>query len=90
MTPDVLYKEIIEVDCRVVPAMNGQCQMKHNWPRVTGKTGEDLFIMKTLDKEALREDFIKLKAKGIKSIAVVLMHSYTYVIFITVFSFFIL
>ncbi|XP_075226295.1 5-oxoprolinase [Lycorma delicatula] len=79
VTPDVLYKDVIEVDCRVVPSMDGKCKMKHNWPRVTGKTGEDLFITKALDKETLRINFIKLKEKGIKSIAVVLMHSYTYV-----------
>lgn len=83
-TPDVLYEEVVEVDCRVVPALPGQCLLKglgnqewSQWRHVTGTTGEELLVCQELNEDTLRKDLTILKEKGINSIAVVLAHSYT-------------
>jgi 5-oxoprolinase (ATP-hydrolysing) len=78
--PSVLYTEVVEVDCRVIPALEDRCQMDKpkDWVKVTGTTGEKMLIIKELDEEAVRKDLVKLREKGIESIAVVLAHSYTY------------
>ncbi|XP_018907256.2 5-oxoprolinase isoform X2 [Bemisia tabaci] len=79
-TPGVLYEEVVEVDARVVPCMEGQCQLPDEFWRGSeiGTTGEMLHVWKTIDKEKVRQDLEKVKQKGINSIAVVLMHSYMY------------
>ncbi|RVE51001.1 hypothetical protein evm_004292 [Chilo suppressalis] len=78
--PSVLYKEVVEVDCRVIPALEERCQMEKpaNWKTVVGTTGEKMLVIKNLDEEEVRKDLLKLREKGIESIAVVLAHSYTY------------
>ncbi|KAK1131870.1 hypothetical protein K0M31_016018 [Melipona bicolor] len=79
VTPEVLYKRIVEIKCRVIPVLPGKCQMDNKqWRRVTGSTGEDLFITQELDEEKLKLDLEELKESGIESLAVVLAHSYTF------------
>lgn len=71
----------MEVDCRVINLKCEKCdRMTSIWndkPIVRGITGEDILILKPIDEAALKNDLILLKAKGINSIAVALMHSYT-------------
>ncbi|KAJ0171556.1 hypothetical protein K1T71_013106 [Dendrolimus kikuchii] len=79
--PGVLYTEVVEVDCRVIPALEGRCQIdktNKNWKVVVGTTGEKMLITKELDEEVVRRDLGKLRDSGIESIAVVLAHSYTF------------
>lgn len=78
--PGVLYQEVVEVDCRVIPALEGRCQMEkdQNWKEVIGTTGEKMLVIKEVEEEAVRRDLKKLLEKGIESVAVVLAHSYTY------------
>ncbi|GLV36147.1 uncharacterized protein CBL_08640 [Carabus blaptoides fortunei] len=80
-TPDVLYDTVVEVDCRIVPALPNQChldQSTRNWTLLNETTtGEPMYEIKTVDKEQVRTDLEKLKASGVDSIAVVLAHSYT-------------
>ncbi|XP_047540039.1 5-oxoprolinase [Vanessa atalanta] len=79
--PSVLYTEVVEVDCRVIPALEDRCQIdksKLNWKEVYGTTGQKMLVMKDVDEEAVRKDLTALREKGIDSIAVVLAHSYTY------------
>jgi N-methylhydantoinase A/oxoprolinase/acetone carboxylase beta subunit len=83
VTPSVLYEEVVEVDCRVVPALPGRCMLTglghgewSQWCHVTGTTGEELLVCQELNEDTLRKDLIILKEKGINSIAVVLAHSY--------------
>lgn len=65
----------------MIPASVGKCQLDNKkWRRVRGCTGEDLFITRELDEEKLRLDLEELKRSGIESLAVVLAHSYTFVI----------
>ncbi|CAH0696219.1 unnamed protein product [Spodoptera exigua] len=79
--PGVLYTEVIEVDCRVIPALEDRCQMDKsgkNWKEVVGTTGEKMLVVKDLEEEEVKKDLLALKQKGIESVAVVLAHSYTY------------
>ncbi|CAH2231731.1 jg14311 [Pararge aegeria aegeria] len=78
--PDVLYKEVVEVDCRVIPGLD-HCQIdksKLKWKETYGTTGQKILVVKDVDEEAVRKDLKALREKGIDSIAVVLAHSYTY------------
>lgn len=78
--PEVLYKYVIGVKCRVIPALPESCCMENqSWQRVKGSTGEDLFIIQELDEAQLKEDLKALRNLGIDSLAVVLAHSYTLV-----------
>lgn len=80
MTPEVLYKKVVEVKCRVIPALTGRCQLNNkSWRRVKGSTGEDMFVTQELDEEQLIKDLEKLRNLQIDSLAVVLAHSYTLV-----------
>ncbi|XP_077982211.1 5-oxoprolinase-like isoform X2 [Glandiceps talaboti] len=79
VTPDVLYDEVVEVSERVVLEQD-KCQVekKPGLQTVTGTTGEKLEVWQAVDKEQLRKDLQKVLDKGIKSLAVVLLHSYTF------------
>ncbi|KPJ14025.1 5-oxoprolinase [Papilio machaon] len=79
--PEVLYQDVIEVDCRVIPALEDRCQIdksKQNWKEAIGTTGQKMLVIKEVDEDAVRQDLKKLREKGINSIAVVFAHSYTY------------
>lgn len=77
----MLYKKVVEVKCRVIPALPGRCQLdSKEWRKVKGSTGEDLFVTQELDEERLKQDLEELKGSGIESLAVVFAHSYTFVI----------
>jgi len=71
----------MEVDCRVINLNCEKCdQLTPIWkdkPIVRGVTGEDILILKQIDETSLKNDLILLRSKGINSIAVALMHSYT-------------
>lgn len=79
--PEILYSEVVEVDCRVIPKLEGKCELgnfANQWRVVEGKTGETFFVTKELDREAVTKSLQQLKSKGIDSISVALAHSYTY------------
>ncbi|XP_050573300.1 5-oxoprolinase [Bombus affinis] len=79
ITPEVLYERVVEVKCRVIPALPGKCHLdSEKWRRVKGSTSEDLFITQELDEEKLKLDLKELRRSGIESLAVVLAHSYTF------------
>ncbi|XP_065350424.1 5-oxoprolinase [Cloeon dipterum] len=77
--PDVLYESVVEARCRVL-LEKSECELNsiEQYPKVTGKTGEKIIVSQGLDEEKLRSDLKPLLEKGIKSLAVVLMHSYTF------------
>lgn len=78
VTPEMLYYKVVEVKCRVVPALLGRCELDtKGWRSIKGTTGEDLFVTEELDEESLRENLVDLRKYGIESLAVVLAHSYT-------------
>ncbi|PWA76244.1 oxoprolinase 1 [Artemisia annua] len=73
LKPSNLYEEVIEVDERIELASESD---ESNL--VTGISGEKVRIIKTVDEASLRPLLNGLLEKGIKCLAVVLMHSYTY------------
>ena len=79
VTPEVLYKKVVEIRCRVIPALPDKCQLdSKQWRRAKGSTGEDLFVTQELDEERLKSDLEELRRSGIESLAVVLAHSYMF------------
>ncbi|XP_041823579.1 5-oxoprolinase [Melanotaenia boesemani] len=77
--PDVLYEEVIEVDERVVLKQD-DCELPGNHPKrlVTGKTWDTLEVWKELDLEKVEKDLRGVLSRGITSLAVLLLHSYTW------------
>ncbi|XP_030612473.1 5-oxoprolinase isoform X2 [Archocentrus centrarchus] len=77
--PDVLYEEVIEVDERVVLRQDG-CQLPRKDPKgiVTGSTGDSLEVWKELDLEQTEKDLRGVLSRGITSLAVLFLHSYTW------------
>ncbi|KAJ8938504.1 hypothetical protein NQ318_005168 [Aromia moschata] len=79
--PDILYSEVAELDCRVMPVLEGKCRLGSqaaDWRIVEGKTGEKFYVTKELDEEEVRGSLAKIKQKGIESISVALAHSYAF------------
>lgn len=77
----MLNEAVLETQCRVyLEKEKDECQLKDvgKFRKVTGSTGEKLFVVKELDAEKLKADLKVLLERGIKSLAVVLMHAYTY------------
>ncbi|XP_072388025.1 5-oxoprolinase isoform X1 [Diabrotica undecimpunctata] len=79
--PEILYSAVVEVDCRVIPMLEGKCKLEpqytSNWRIVEGKTGEKFYVTKELDKDEVKQSLLKLKENGIESISVAMLHSYT-------------
>uniref|UniRef100_A0A2K6TKL1 5-oxoprolinase, ATP-hydrolysing n=1 Tax=Saimiri boliviensis boliviensis TaxID=39432 RepID=A0A2K6TKL1_SAIBB len=72
--PEVLYEEVLEVDERVV-LHRGEAG---TGTPVKGRTGDLLEVQQPVDLAALRGKLEGLLSRGIRSLAVVLMHSYTW------------
>ncbi|XP_062987330.1 5-oxoprolinase [Elgaria multicarinata webbii] len=75
VVPEVLYEAVVEVDERLVLHREG-CQLFESAQPVTGLTGEALVVGRPVDLEALRGELEGLLARGICSLAVLLLHSY--------------
>ena len=73
---------MIEVEGKVVLSQDGRCQLdKSGMELVSAEktlTGESVHVMTALNEGRLKEDLAGLLARGVSSIAVALMHSYTY------------
>ncbi|XP_077975283.1 5-oxoprolinase-like isoform X1 [Styela clava] len=75
--PDVLYEELVEVDERIILHQK-HCELGLNEPIRGEHTDEKLHVTQEVDEVTLRKDLQSVLDKGIKSLAVVLMHSYLY------------
>ncbi|MCP3924287.1 MAG: 5-oxoprolinase [Desulfobacterales bacterium] len=74
--PELLYKQVIEVDEEVCLAnFYGDIS---KYKTATGTTGEKIIVVKEPDKESIRRDLEGVFEKGIRSVAVVFKHGYTY------------
>ncbi|KAJ3403699.1 hypothetical protein HDV05_007664, partial [Chytridiales sp. JEL 0842] len=83
--PDVLYDKVVEVDERVtlVGYTSSPAGMAVDIPEgdpayVKGITGEWVKILQKPDLSKVETDLRKIYDSGIKSVAICLMHSYTY------------
>lgn len=75
--PDVLYDDVVEADERVFLSRD-DCCLNLNGPEAMGTTDEKVTIVKPLNVQKLRADLEKVLSRGIKSLSVALLHSYTY------------
>uniref|UniRef100_A0A8B9SVJ5 5-oxoprolinase, ATP-hydrolysing n=1 Tax=Anas platyrhynchos TaxID=8839 RepID=A0A8B9SVJ5_ANAPL len=77
--PAALYEEVIEVDERLIPQQPG-CRLPGSeaLPRLAGCTGDTLLLWRPLDLTALRRELERVLARGIRSLAVLLLHSYAW------------
>uniref|UniRef100_A0A665W2K4 5-oxoprolinase, ATP-hydrolysing n=1 Tax=Echeneis naucrates TaxID=173247 RepID=A0A665W2K4_ECHNA len=73
--PDVLYEEVIEVDERIILRQDG-CQLPRKDPKRS--TGDSLEVWKELDLAQVEKDLRGVLSRGITSLAVLLLHSYTW------------
>ena len=67
--PELLYEMVAEIDERVVLVKEGG---------VLGISNERLVVEKEIDAEQVKKVLHEVQARGIKSVAVVFMHSYTF------------
>ena len=77
-TPEVLYERVVEVDERVLLAANDGEQGSGGLEVATGVTGESVYVEKSPDPAKVRAALEPVLQCGIKSLAVVLMHSFTF------------
>ncbi|QTA91011.1 hydantoinase B/oxoprolinase family protein [Desulfonema magnum] len=79
--PELLYKEVIEVDERLrflCADEDESDREKDNLPIVKGITGERLVILRTPDPDVLRPQLEAVFDRGIRSLAIVFMHAYAW------------
>ncbi|CAM0142505.1 hypothetical protein VKS41_001984 [Umbelopsis sp. WA50703] len=82
--PDVLQESVIEIDERVTllhSTSNSDQSKKELEQRddvVMGLSGEYVHVMKRPDGEGVKKDLTKLYEDGYRSVAICLMHSYTF------------
>lgn len=86
--PDVLYEDVVEVDERVTVEdyQQNPSPDKHQLQRNLesdcdlrkGISGEVIRVLESLDEEKTRESLQKLYDKGYRSVAVCLVHAYTF------------
>ncbi|KAA3678622.1 5-oxoprolinase (ATP-hydrolysing) [Paragonimus westermani] len=75
--PDVLHDDVIEIEERILLRQD-TCQLNHNCPTDISVTGEQILIATPLDRASARIQLDRIFNAGIRSLAVVLMHSYLY------------
>ena len=73
----LLYQEVVEVNERIVPCpKSSEAKRYPDCRLVEGTTGEQFRVLQELDMTAVAEDLRELWNQGIRSLAVVLLHSY--------------
>lgn len=79
-SPEVIYKEVVEIDERVVLCRDDcKLNLENNKQNVKlGKTGEKVYILQPLNENQVIHSLRRIKDQKINSLAIALMHSYTY------------
>lgn len=77
VSPEHLYEDVVEVEERLV-LHQSSCQLNPQVETVMGITGEKLQRWKSVNVDQLKADLQVVLNKGIRSLAVVLMHSYIF------------
>eukprot|EP00742_Colponemidia_sp_Colp-10_P008402 GILJ01009100.1.p1 GENE.GILJ01009100.1~~GILJ01009100.1.p1 ORF type:complete len:1330 (+),score=217.58 GILJ01009100.1:312-3992(+) len=78
--PDNVYETVVEVDERIMilDKPPSEKQLEHSGKYVQGITGDWIEILREPNRDELLRDLTRVYESGIRSIAVALMHSYTY------------
>ncbi|ESO12019.1 hypothetical protein HELRODRAFT_105203 [Helobdella robusta] len=74
---DILYDDIVEINERIVLKQDS-CQLNTTFKTVEANTGEKLEIWEEIDMESVKELLLNIWKKGIRHLAVALVHSYLY------------
>ncbi|XP_058056200.1 5-oxoprolinase [Anopheles bellator] len=77
--PSNLYREVVEIDARIVPAQEGKCQLAAaagEWRKLSGASDAAYLETVPLDESDVRRKLTAIRESGIHSLAVVLAHSY--------------
>ncbi|PVD21468.1 hypothetical protein C0Q70_19641 [Pomacea canaliculata] len=75
--PEELYEDVVEVEERLVMCRE-DCRLNGRHPVVIATTGEKLEVWQPVNETKLRSDLQNVYTKGIRCLAVVLMHAYIY------------
>ena len=73
--PELLYTEVVEIDERVRLVPDAEAE---DAAATTGVSGERVEVLQAPCEEQVREAVLAVHRKGIRSLAVALMHSYTF------------
>ncbi len=73
--PEVLYKHVVEIEERVVLVPAGEPSLPTD---VVGLTGERVRVERPVDEQATRQQLQVVYDAGFRSLAVVLLHAYTF------------
>ena len=76
--PDLLFQDVIEAQERIVLAREDAPIPNSDGPYVQGTTGEQLQVITPLDEDQVRAALEAAHGRGLRSVAVVLMHAYAY------------
>lgn len=76
--PELLYSEVVEVDERVILVKDHNEETFDASKIIVGRSSEKLFVEKALDEEEVARKLQLVYDSGIRSIAVLLLHSYTF------------
>lgn len=75
--PTNLYREIVEIGCRIVPRHSGKCELDQSSIRIlTEMAGAEYLELESVNQDQVRAALELVLKAGIRSIAVVLNHSY--------------
>lgn len=73
--PDVLYEKVVEIDERVKIVKEEEIKLVEC---EKGVSSEYIQVIKKLDHEKVKQQLTELKKEGIDTIAIVLLHAYTF------------
>lgn len=76
--PEVLYEDVVEVDERVLILEQTKELLDENAQIETTINGLQIVVEKKVDELELKEKLGELKEKGVKSVAILFLHSFIY------------
>jgi 5-oxoprolinase (ATP-hydrolysing) len=76
--PSLLYEQVVEVNERTMLKQYSPPDFADNYPQATGITGEDVLILQPPNLADVKIELEALRDKGITSLAIAFLHSYTY------------
>ncbi|CAD5226711.1 unnamed protein product [Bursaphelenchus xylophilus] len=75
--PETIYDEVVEVDERVILDID-DCEMNIPGRKVETQSGKSVIVETEIDENQVRDELQKVLQKGIKSLAILFIHSYIY------------
>eukprot|EP01061_Rhynchopus_euleeides_P019473 TRINITY_DN31991_c0_g1_i1.p1 TRINITY_DN31991_c0_g1~~TRINITY_DN31991_c0_g1_i1.p1 ORF type:complete len:1259 (+),score=475.10 TRINITY_DN31991_c0_g1_i1:98-3874(+) len=76
--PELLYSKVVEIEERVRLVHHAEDEAHDGKPYITGASGELVEVLQEPDEAQVRRAVQEVYDAGVRSLAVVLMHSYTY------------